>query len=125
MCGDREAQLNDFADGRIGSIPSVTYGVTDGLRSNECNEGSPGGFKTRDGKLWFSTIQGAAVIDPKNLKLNVLLPTVVIERVIIDGKPTSSIRRIAAPPGRGDLEVHFTAPSFLAPEKVQFRYKLE
>src|SRR5258708_23695439 len=44
-------QLNDFADGRIGSITPVPYGVTAVLRRNDCNESSPAGFKTQDGKL--------------------------------------------------------------------------
>ena len=39
-------ELNDFADGRISSISPVSYGVAEGMRSSECNGGSPGGWKT-------------------------------------------------------------------------------
>ena len=46
------AELNDFADGRRASIESFPYGVVDGMISRECNAGSPGAIKSRDGQLW-------------------------------------------------------------------------
>ena len=118
-------ELNDFADGKLHSISSVVYETADGLRSNECNTGSPAGCRTRDGKLWFPTIKGVAVIDPNNIQINTLVPPVTIEQVIIDGKAVGPTEKIEMPPGRGELEFHFTALSFLAPEKVRFKYKLE
>ncbi len=114
-------ELNDFANGRINSITSVAYGITDGLKGNECNDA----LRTRDGKMWFATNKGAAVIDPANVRLNPLPPPVAIEKVILDGKDVSSRERIEAPAGAGQLEFHFTALSFLVPEKVRFKYKLE
>jgi signal transduction histidine kinase/ligand-binding sensor domain-containing protein/CheY-like chemotaxis protein len=118
-------ELNDFADGRIKSLTSVAYGITDGLKSNECNGGSPAGFRTKDGTMWFATVKGAAVIDPGNIKLNPLPPPVVVEKVILDGKSFSTSEQLEAHPGARQLEFHFTALSFLVPEKVRFKYKLE
>src|SRR3977135_1912896 len=58
-------QLNDFADGRIEKITCVAYGKQDGMLNTECNGGrQPAGIKTRDGKLWFPTMDGVAMIDP-------------------------------------------------------------
>ena len=57
-------QLNDCADGKIRHVESITYGKTDGLVETECNGGQqPAGIKARDGKLWFPTQHGVAVID--------------------------------------------------------------
>jgi len=56
---------------------------------------------------------------------------VVLERVIADKRPfpdeeTMPVASpIRIPPGRGDLEFHYTALSFQAPEKNRFKYKLE
>jgi signal transduction histidine kinase/ligand-binding sensor domain-containing protein len=117
-------QLNDFADGKIGSITCVSYGVADGMKTSECNGGGqPAGWKDREGKLWFPTIKGVVVIDPN--KINPLPPPVTIEQVLIDKKSMSLRQRAEAPPGKGELEIHYTALSFVAPEKTRFKYRLE
>lgn len=117
-------ELNDFADGRLPSVTSISYGVEDGMRINETNGGAqPAGWKTPDGKLWFPTIRGVVAIDPDNL--NTLPPPVHIEQVLIGRRPVDSRQPIEVRPGQGDLEIHYTGLSFAAPEKVRFKYKLE
>jgi ligand-binding sensor domain-containing protein len=62
-----EKELNDFADGLIREVTTISYGVADGMKSRECDGGlSPAGWKARDGKLWFATVEGIAVVDPGN-----------------------------------------------------------
>ncbi|PYP89293.1 MAG: hypothetical protein DMF61_03500 [Blastocatellia bacterium AA13] len=117
--------LDDFAMRKISSIRSISYGVPDGMKSNECNAASPGGYKTRDGRLWFATIKGVAVIDPSNIAMNSLAPPVAIEEIVVDknvirpGEPN----RLSA--GSQSFEFHYTALSLLAPGKVLFKCKLE
>lgn len=118
-------QLNDFAEGKISSITPQAYSTADGLRSDECSPGSPAGFRTRDGRLWFSTVKGVSTIDPNQIKLNTLPPPVVIESVSINGNSLSPRERVEVPPGAGELEFQFTALSLVAPKKVRFKYKLE
>ena len=58
-------ELNDFAEGRRGSITAVVFGTKDGLKSAEINGGAqPSGVKASDGRLWFPTMAGVAVVDP-------------------------------------------------------------
>jgi signal transduction histidine kinase/ligand-binding sensor domain-containing protein len=117
-------ELNDFADGRAGSINCVSYGVADGMKTNECNGGGqPAGWKDRDGKLWFPTIRGVVAVDPN--QINPLSPPVAVEQVLIDQQPADVWQSVAAPPGKGDLEIHYTGLSFVAPEKVRFKYRLD
>jgi ligand-binding sensor domain-containing protein/signal transduction histidine kinase len=118
-------QLNDFADGKTSSITGETYSIADGLKTNECNFGSPAAFRSRDGRLWFATVKGVAMVDPNHIKLNTLQPPTAIEKVVIDGNAFSPRTNIEAPPGGGKLEFQFTALSFVAPKKVRFKYKLE
>ena len=60
--------LNDFAQGLITSIPVRAYGKPDGLPTRECTQGSqPAACRTRDGKLWFPTINGMVSINPLSL----------------------------------------------------------
>ncbi len=119
--------LEDLARGKIKAVTSVAYGKADGMKTNECNGGlgQPSTWKTRDGKLWFSTIAGAAMIDPNHIKLNMLPPPVLVERIVVDNHPVQTERRPKLPAGSKNLEFHYTGLSFLAPQKVQFKYKLE
>ena len=119
-------QLDDFAAGKVGTISTVVYGTADGMRTRECSGGGhPSGWKGRDGKLWFSTLKGVAVLDPASLKVNAQPPGVVIEQVRIDDESVSPSTKIELPPGKSRLDFYYAGLSFVAPEKVRFKYKLE
>ncbi|MGI8958414.1 MAG: two-component regulator propeller domain-containing protein [Bryobacteraceae bacterium] len=119
-------QLDAFAEGRLATITSVVYGTADGMKSRECNGGfQPASWRTRDGRLCFPTMRGLAIVDPAHLVKNQLPPPVVLERVLVDNKDLPLDKSLIIPPGKGQLEFQFTAPSFIAPDKVQFRYMLE
>ena len=54
----------------------------------ECNGGHwPAGIRTRDGKLWFPTQDGVAIIDPEQVPINRTPPPVIIESFLIQHKP--------------------------------------
>jgi signal transduction histidine kinase/ligand-binding sensor domain-containing protein len=118
-------QLNDFAAGQIHNITCVSYGKRDGLLNIECNGGTqPAGTRTRDGLLWFPTQRGVAVIDPAQVSVNNVPPPVAIEEFLIDGiAKTNSAIRIG--PDQERLEIDYAGLSFIKPENVHFRYKLE
>ncbi|MCP4658144.1 MAG: hypothetical protein GY856_22260 [bacterium] len=119
-------ELDDYAAGRTSGITSASYGRSDGMRSNECNgRGDPAGWRTRDGKLWFPTIKGAAIVDADRIERNAVPPNVVIEEVLIDKQPTDPDRRAVLPAGTTVFEFRYVALSFLAPEKIRYQYMLE
>lgn len=126
ICRVAKQQLNDFADGRLKRIESTAYGKADGLEETECNGGQqPAGIKADDGKLWFPTQNGVAVIDPRKIQTNPVAPPVVIESAAIDNKPVSVGDTIKIAPGENNLQINYTGLSFVKPEQVGFRYKLE
>src|SRR5205807_3804320 len=87
-----------------------------------------GGWKGKDGRLWFPTTRGVVVVDPNSIRENDSPPPVVVENVVADKKDltsSSGSNNLIIPPGKGDLEFHYTALSFRAPEKNRFKYKLE
>jgi len=119
-------ELDDFANGTLAAISPVAYGTADGMMTRECSGGGdPAGWRSSDGKLWFATIKGVAVIDPQQIRINNQPPPVVIEQIKVDDKTVAAGEKIALPSGSTRLEFYYTAPSFVAPEKVRFKYKLE
>lgn len=130
-------ELDAFFAGKINKISSVSYGRADGLATATSTFGTqPRICRDRDGRMWFATFKGAAVADPATMPLNTNPPPVVIEEIMVNGKlrrlrmdaqvlETPSGTRETFPPGSRLFEIHYTANSFCAPEKVRFRYRLE
>ncbi len=119
-------ELNDFAEGRIDKINSKLYTTVDGMKTDQCfGNWQPGGWKTHDGRLWFATSKGAVLINPKSFKQNPLKPPVLIEQVVADQQTIPIDQFGSLSPGADKLEFHYTALSFLVPERVHFKYKLE
>ena len=96
------------------------------MLNNECNGGrQPAGIKTRDGKLWFPTQDGVAIIDPEAVPFNPQPPPVVIESASLDGASVPLDGGLKLAPGQDHLEIRYTGLSFIKPEQVRFRYRLE
>ncbi len=133
-------QLNGVAARQRATAECVAYGEADGMLNSECNGGDnqPAGCKDRHGRIWFPTAQGVVVVDPKEMQQTESPPPVVIEQVRANGKvifgdgstgpnPQSAIRnpKFHLAPGHARvLEIHYTANSLVAPERVRFRYRL-
>ena len=85
--------------------------------------------RASDGKLWFVNLDGVSAFDPRHLPFNNVPPQVHIEQITADRKaydPASYKNGYVSLPARvRDLAIDFTALSFVAPEKVHFRFKLE
>ncbi len=121
------AALMAYAEGGTETIHSVVYTRGDGLRSREMNGGvQPAGWKSRDGRLWFPSVAGVAMIDPMHVRYNEVPPPVVIEQVIVEADeqlPVHSFAEIA--PGRDRIEFQFAGLSYIAPDEVVYKYRLE
>ncbi len=117
-----KAELNDFADGKIRRVRSLSFGISEGVRGVESTgPAQPAGWKARDGKLWFPTIKGVAVVDPDRRRRNEHVPRVFIEGMTINGEAAALAAPLVIDPGRKKLEFTYTALSFLVPEKVRFK----
>jgi signal transduction histidine kinase/ligand-binding sensor domain-containing protein len=133
-----KADLNRCADGELPGVAFFSFGKSEGLTSPICSGGfQPGAAMTPEGSLWFPTAKGLATLDPANAQANPVPPRVVIEELLLEGKPCDWRRRenelgAEAPanrlrirPGIQQFEFRYTAPSFTAATKVRFRRRLE
>ena len=121
-----KAELERAANGSNSSVTPVYYGPADGTLTRECSGGGhPAGWKTSDGRMWFATIKGLAVIDPENIPLNTSPPPLAVEQLFIDNQSIAIGEKLSLSPGTSRFDFYYTALSFIAPENVRFRYKLE
>src|SRR5262249_19690163 len=120
--------LDDCADGTATNVTCLAYGKGEGLPSLECSGGlQPAACKLPDGRIGFTTSHGLVIADPADTKINQLPPPVLIEDIVANGhvlarNPSDTVLKI--PPGQRRIEFHFTGLSFVAPEKMQFQYRL-
>ena len=121
-------RIDEVADGRRASLDPIILDRSDGLLNVEGSGGGldPSGLRDRDGRLWFSTIDGIAVIDPATFRTNRIAPRVLVEDVIAGGLPSprAADGTVHVAPGTPSIEVRYTAFSFLAPQKVRFKFRL-
>jgi signal transduction histidine kinase/CheY-like chemotaxis protein len=123
----RRKDLDAFADGRLSMVPVAVYGTYDGMKTSEASQpaSQPAGWRTSDGRLWFTTNKGIVVVDPRHILHNNMIPPVVIESVVVNDRsmPTGNDLQIA--PGKDQIEFHYTGLSLLIPARVKFKYRLE
>lgn len=149
------AELNRACDGLSPRVIGRAFGKAEGMRNLECTSAFfPNCLKGRDGRLWFCTADGLAVVDPSDLPISSVPPPVHIERFLADGteltrnnspfailasgvsvlRPSDSpggqpgpanASPLTVPRGARRLEIHFTGISFSNLERVRFKYKLE
>jgi signal transduction histidine kinase/ligand-binding sensor domain-containing protein/CheY-like chemotaxis protein len=119
-------EFHALSNGKIEALSSVSYGMHDNIQTTDCLGGSqPMGWKSRDGRLWFPTINGIAIVDPQNVKPNDLAPQTIIEHVRVDKHIVYPSGNLHFAPGYGEVEVKYTGLCFTDPSKVKFKYKLE
>jgi ligand-binding sensor domain-containing protein/signal transduction histidine kinase len=120
--------LDQLAAHRLAAIYPQVYGQAEGMLSEECSAGFfPAGLKTKAGLLWFSTLKGVVVLDPRHC-VSAPPPIVAVEETWVDGvqvHPRAGSDPLQVGPGKSRLEFRFTGLSFDAPERVRFRYRLE
>jgi diguanylate cyclase (GGDEF)-like protein/PAS domain S-box-containing protein len=118
-------QLDDFAEGLQPKVTSVAYGRADGMQSRECNGGTqPVAWKTNDGKLWFATVKGVAMIDPNRARA-AAAPPVIIQDLFADRNRMDPAGPLSLAAGTKTLEFRYTGINLAAPDKVHYQYRLE
>jgi PAS domain S-box-containing protein len=118
-------ELRAVADGDVAEVHCEPFDGPHSVRAADRYDQEHSVAKTGDGRIWFPAQNGVIMIDPADVSSNSVAPQVDIHHVHYDGADVAVSNRIVLPPGRGDLEISYTALTFIAPHKAQFRYQLE
>ncbi|MGD0735651.1 MAG: two-component regulator propeller domain-containing protein [Terracidiphilus sp.] len=111
-----------------GCIGWFEFGPADGLRSRETATNShPSAWRSHDGHLWFATPKGLVEVDPTHFPLNGVPPGVALERFQVDDTSMplgAADATVTIPAGHVHFEFDYAGLSFVAPQKVRYRYML-
>jgi len=118
-------ELEAFAQQATGQLAVRVYSTAEGLSTNQMNGGvQPAGALLPSGTLWFPSTKGAVRIaagssDRRNA------PPVLIEQVLADDQAVPFRNGPSLAPGRGKLEIHYTAIRLRSPDRIRFKYRME
>jgi ligand-binding sensor domain-containing protein/AraC-like DNA-binding protein len=125
----KRMDLDSFVKGEMKSIPCVLFGASDGLNSIECSiEHENLIAENLKGEFFFATKNGIAVTRPEKISLNKIPPSVLIDKVLIDGKAelfSSDDNIIFNINSRQKLDITFKAVTFTGAENIKYGYTLQ
>ena len=85
----------------------------------------PTAVESSDGRIYFVTRGSVVWVDPANIARNTLSPPVWIRSVSVDTRLYNDLETLEFPTHAQNIEINYTAPSLLVPQRVRFRYKLD
>jgi signal transduction histidine kinase/ligand-binding sensor domain-containing protein len=85
----------------------------------------PGAGRSSDGRLWFGNSVGLQMADPDHFAMNSELAPVHIEQLVADRRTYPALNQTILPALTRDIEIDYTALSFVMPQRVYFRHILE
>ncbi len=106
----------------------IEFTTADGLHSRETAINShPSAWRSRDGHLWFATPKGLEEVDPAHFPVNAVSPPVALERFAVDDVPETlrGDQSVRVPAGHNHFQFDYAGLSFVAPQKVRYRFMLE
>jgi len=121
-----------------GKIEIKHFGKDDGLKGVECNRNSQ--FKDRDGNLWFGTIKGVSVFNPRYEKINreEAITRITGIRLFFQNAEedlntysngidsvTNLPRGLVLPYEKNHITFDFIGVCITNPNKVKYQFKLE
>lgn len=106
------------------------FGVGDGLPSIAGRGWGKGVSRGPDGRMWFTTSRGIAVIDPRSWRASKeasLPPKTHLERVLVNGQPRDwrADAPVRMPSRGGRIEIQYTGIGLRNAVRNRFRYRIE
>jgi signal transduction histidine kinase len=78
-----------------------------------------------DGRVWFASGVFLQMLDPSRSSQKDVPATTTIESLTVDRKEIAAIDHLKLSPHLRDLQIDYTSPTLLIPQKVKFRYRLD
>ena len=120
------ADFDSVTSGAWHSVRPVSFMETDGMKSSECAEGNNVSlFDRMTGRIWFSTTQGLAIVNPDLLRFHPVLGRLRIQRMTIPDGKEFSLPPFELSAGENNFTIHYTLPAFLLQSHLRFQYRLE
>ena len=123
VVGFSDSELQKWWANPDAMIRNRVYDAFDGAQPNIGSFNAAA--STSDGRVWFSSGVVVQMLDPSRISQAARPAAASVESVIVDRKEFAAIDNLEVGPHPRDLQIDYTSPTFLIPQKVMFRYKLD
>ncbi len=119
-------ELDAYASGHAHAVSVLAYGGADGLRVNQfTGTGHPAEWRDHNDTLWFATARGLVSIDAKHVEPRKVAPLVAMAAVTVNDQAMMPKQVSDIPAGLTRIAFEYDGLSFMAPQRVTFRYRLQ
>jgi serine phosphatase RsbU (regulator of sigma subunit) len=125
VCRIPRSEFERFLQSGARPRPFRCFDESDGFRNRETDMGGRPVAHFRDGRLGFATVAGLAVVHPEKVTSEGLAPLIDIQQVEADGVALGVAELRTLAPGTRQLRVDYAALTYVAPNRVRHRYRLE
>jgi signal transduction histidine kinase len=81
--------------------------------------------RAKDGRLWFLTVQGVTIIDPRALHTERAPTPLRIDTVVVNDRTIDTKDGVRLAPGVTRLAIDYAVPDLTSPLRTRFRYRLD
>ena len=106
------------------ALQTHVYDVLDGARPQGRPSFNSAAYSP-DGRVWFASGFVLQMVDPSRLSQKAPPAETYVESVTVDRKEFAATDGLKLSAHPRDLQVDYTSPSFLIPQRVKFRYRLD
>lgn len=122
----RREELAEFLAGRIPRVHPIIVGRDDGVHGLTCiGLYKPSAWKSRDGRLWFTTRKGVLNFDPAKAIDDVASPPAFVAAVKCDDEPRPLQGPLQISASVRKLELRLSVLCLSTPDRVQIRHRLD
>ena len=125
LIGFSPETLQNYVRGQSLPLLWLHLSSAQGLANRLCSGwGQPTATRTSDGRLWFPDMEEVGVFDPAKIRPTFVMPIVLVESVLADGKELSrtSDQPLRGASGTRRYEFRYTATDLLEPRSLRFLY---
>ncbi|MBR4824227.1 MAG: hypothetical protein IKZ86_05460 [Spirochaetaceae bacterium] len=117
-------ELKNFIERNVKTVNAKYYSKNDGLDSDGPTS-TARSIVDRQGRLWFTMVDGIAIYDPQKVKEADVTPMIHIESILVDNvEHKVKDELFVLRPGTKRIDIKFTGLSFDAPERLMFSHML-
>jgi hypothetical protein len=119
-------EVSEVVSDPLHSVSYDRFDTSDGLRGVPVwRAGGRTAALAKDGRLWFITSTGLAIIDRSILTKTVSASLPQIDAVFVDEHQTDLVSQVKLPPRTQRLRIDYSAAALTRPTTIGFRYRLE
>lgn len=121
------SQALEVLAGTRSRVDIELFGESDGMASAQANGGSAKAAALHnDGSVWIATSIGVSRVQPERLQqFATILPPVVIEQLLVEGRNLTFSATQVLPAGTNRVEIQYAGLGYIMSQRIQYRTLLE